>query len=162
MIDGFLGTRASLMLDFVFLAMFAVIPVLGYSIWLVKCRRKYVLHKRLQLLLGVVLLLAVTTFEVDVRVAEYNGRPWTMRATVAPATEPAAIVFYTLYVHLFFAVTTAVLWVFVIVQALRRFPNPPTPAAYSFRHMRWARLAALDMFLTALTGWIFYWLAFVR
>ena len=37
-IDGFLGTRASLMLDVVFLAMFAVLPVMGWSIWKVRRR----------------------------------------------------------------------------------------------------------------------------
>ena len=35
-IDGFLGTRASLMLDVVFLAMFAVIPTMAVSVHLVK------------------------------------------------------------------------------------------------------------------------------
>ena len=34
-INGILGTRASLMLDVVFLAMFAILPVLAFSIWLV-------------------------------------------------------------------------------------------------------------------------------
>ena len=34
-INGFLGTRASLMLDVVFLAMFVVVPVLAGSVYLV-------------------------------------------------------------------------------------------------------------------------------
>ena len=56
MFDGFLGTRASLMLDVVFLAMFVVVPALAWSVYLVKVRRNYGLHKRVQLLLGSVLL----------------------------------------------------------------------------------------------------------
>ena len=63
-------------------------------------------------------------------------------------------------VHLFFAVTTVILWIVVIVQALRKFPAPPMPNQYSPRHILWARLAALEMLMTAVTGWIFYWLAF--
>ena len=47
-IDGFLGTRASLMLDVVFVAMFAIIPALAWSVWLVKYRQNYLLHKRIQ------------------------------------------------------------------------------------------------------------------
>src|SRR5262249_6247353 len=78
-INGFLGTRASLMLDVVFLAMFAVLPILGWSIWLVRVRHNFALHKRVQLSLGVVLLLAVTLFEVDMRV---NG--WKPRASESP------------------------------------------------------------------------------
>ena len=33
-IGGFLGTRGSLMLDVVFLAMFVVVPLLAVSVWL--------------------------------------------------------------------------------------------------------------------------------
>ena len=47
-IDGFLGTRASFMLDVVALAMAVLLPVLGWSIYLVKYRQKYALHKRVQ------------------------------------------------------------------------------------------------------------------
>ncbi len=41
------------------------------------------------------------------------------------------------------------------------FPNPPVPGPHSPWHRRYARLAALDMICTAVTGWIFYYLAFV-
>ena len=47
-LDGFLGTRASIMLDVVFVAMFAVLPVMTYSIMVVK-RTRFALHKTLQL-----------------------------------------------------------------------------------------------------------------
>ena len=49
----------------------------------------------------------------------------------------------------------------MIVQALRKFDHDPLPNAYSAAHMFWAKLAAIDMLLTAITGWLFYWLAFV-
>ena len=58
-IEGFLGTRASLMLDVVFLAMFAVLPVMGWSIYQVRYRQRYRLHKRVQIALGVILAVAV-------------------------------------------------------------------------------------------------------
>src|SRR6185503_6941709 len=63
---GFLGNNSSLMLDVVFLAMFAVVPLLAVSIYLVK-QKKYVLHKRINLILGLVLLVAVLAFEVEMR-----------------------------------------------------------------------------------------------
>lgn len=152
--DGFLGYRASIMLDVVFLAMFAVLPIMGWSIWLVKYRQNYRLHKTVQLILGGVLLATVALFEADMR---WNG--WRHRAEVSAYFNDW--VFYSLYIHLCFAVTTAVLWVAVIVQALRKFPKPPMPCAYSPKHIFWAKLAAIDMLMTAVTGWIFYWLAFV-
>jgi hypothetical protein len=152
--DGFLGTRASLMLDVVFLAMFVVVPVLGWSVYVVKVRRNYALHKRVQLTLGLVLLAAVTLFEVDMRV---NG--WTGRAEPSPYWNDGTVS-RVLAVHLVFAVSTAVLWMVVMFRALRAFPSPPLPGAHSAWHKRWGWIAAIDMGLTSLTGWIFYWLAF--
>ena len=153
-IDGFLGTRASLMLDVVFLAMFVVLPVLGWSIYLVKVRRNYRLHKQVQVTLGVVLLAAVTLFELDMRV---NG--WTGRAEPSPYWSDGTVG-NVLAVHLVFAVTTAVLWIVVVTRALRNFPSPPLPGPHSAWHKRWGWIAAVDMALTSLSGWVFYWLAF--
>ena len=133
-LDGFLGTRASMMLDVVFIAMFAVVPLLGYSVYLVKYQRKYALHKQIQLVLGAVLLVTVVLFEVDMRV---NG--WRERAQPSPyyGSETAhGWVWYALSIHLLFAVTTAALWIAVIVQALRRFPNrarAPIPSQHNRR-----------------------------
>ena len=67
----------------------------------------------------------------------------------------------SLWIHLCFAVPTAFLWIFVIVQGLRKFPHPVAPCAYSARHKLWAWPAAVGMLMTAVTGWIFYWAALV-
>ena len=58
-------------------------------------------------------------------------------------------------------VSAAALWAIVTARALRRFPVPPEPSAHSAWHRRFGKLAALDMLGTAITGWIFYWMAFV-
>lgn len=158
-IDGFLGTRASLMLDIVFLAMFAVLPAIGWSIYQVRCHQRYALHKKLQLWVAAILLVTVAAFEADMRL---NG--WQDRATPSPYFQGGAVgnwVGIVLGVHLIFATSTALLWVLVVVQALRRFPNPPTKNAHSASHKFWGWLAAIDMACTAITGWVFYWLAFV-
>jgi putative membrane protein len=54
--DGFLGYRTSFMLDFVVVALVLIVPVLIYSLYAVKIRHQYKLHRNLQLLLGIVLL----------------------------------------------------------------------------------------------------------
>jgi putative membrane protein len=143
-IDGFLGSRASLMLDLVFLAMFAVLPVLGWSIFQVKRRRRYLLHKRVQLALGAV-----------------NG--WRDRAAASRFWNVTGVnwVDAALALHLCFAITTSLAWIVVIARALMNFPSPPAPGPHSPWHLRWAKVAALDMLLTALTGWLFYLMAFV-
>lgn len=160
-IDGFLGTRGSIMLDIVFLAMFAVVPVLLFSVYAVKYRQKYDLHRRIQVTLGTVLLLAVAAFEVDMQFVT----DWEARAEPSPyfnlAEKWTCPVGVSLLVHLCCAVPTAVLWIFVIVRAVRKFPKPTVPNEYSPQHIRWAKRAAVGMLATAVTGWIFYVLAFV-
>lgn len=154
-IDGFLPTRASIMLDVVFVAMALVIPLMLYAIYLVKYRRAYALHKKIQLTLAAVLLLAVAAFEIDMQFI--SG--WRERAIPSPYY--ATWVFWSLYIHLAFAVSTLLLWVLVIWQAVKRFPNPPAPNEHSARHMLTGKLAAIGMTMTAITGWIFYCFAFV-
>jgi len=160
-IDGFLGTRGSIMLDIVFLAMFAVLPVMLFSIYLVKFRQQYDLHRQIQVTLGIVLLLAVAAFEVDMQMMTN----WEARAEASPYFDAAqkwtCPVGISLLAHLCCAVPTALLWIFVIVRAVKKFPKPTIPNEYSPTHLRWAKPAAVGMLATAVTGWIFYVLAFV-
>jgi putative membrane protein len=156
-IDGFLGTRASLTVDVLCLAMLVVVLVLAWSVYQVKCRRRYQLHKWTQITLGVILLIVVTLFEIDIRL---HG--WETRAAGDAGGRASTAVWYALYVHLIFAVSSIILWPATIILAVRNFPSPPRPGPHSRIHVPLARLAALDMVMTAITGWVFYWLAFVR
>ena len=132
--------------------MVGVLPVLGWSIYQVRYRRRYLLHKRTQVLLSVVLLLTVGAFEVDMRLhgwRQYLG------------DQPAWRVNTALAIHLVFAVSTFFLWCGVVWHALRAMPSPPGPGPASQRHVFWGRFAAGGMLLTSLTGWVFYLLAFL-
>jgi putative membrane protein len=159
-IDGFLPGRGSLMLDVVFVAMLVIVPVLAASVYLVRYRRHYALHKKLQLAMAGVLLVTVALFEIDIRLHD-----WTRRAVESPYFNPArewsCPAGVALIVHLSFAVPTLLLWVVVVVQALRNFARPPAPGPHSRWHACWGMAAAVGMALTAATGWVFYWLAFV-
>ena len=157
--NGFLGNRASLMLDVVFLAMFVIVPVLGWSIYLVRVKRKYQLHKRIQMGLALLLLFAVTLFELEMR---FFG--WRHRAEASPYYDSdlsVGLVNWTLWVHLLFAISTFLLWTYVVVQAMRKSPMPPADVDVVRKHRFWGKLAAVDMGLTAVTGCTFYYLAFV-
>lgn len=153
--QGLLPTRGSVMLDFVFLAMFVIVLVLGVSIYLVRYRRLFELHKQIQVTTGIVLLVVVVAFEVDIRF--YTD--W--QALAAPSSLSAETIRRLLWIHLFFAVPTPFLWVFVIWHGLTKFPRPATPGPYSRTHIFWGWLAVIGMVLTAITGWIFYYAAFV-
>ena len=157
--DGFFGTRGSFMLDFVVLAMLIVLPVMAISIAAVRYRRRYQLHKWLQTLLGIALLATVIGFEIEIRTFD-----WTMRARPSPFWMEGRWndwVDFSLGIHLLFAIPTPLLWTYVILAAWRRFPSLPAPSVYSRQHRCWARLAALMMTGTAVTGCVFYWFAFV-
>ena len=156
-IDGFLGTRASLTLDILCVAMLVANLVLAWSIYQVKVRRRFALHKWTQLALSAILLTVVVLFEIDIRL---HG--WQDRASGSVGGQADPVVWYALYAHLFFAVTSVVLWPVTIYLALRNFPVPPRPGPHSRIHVPLARVAAADMVLTTITGWTFYWLAFVR
>jgi hypothetical protein len=137
--------------------MLAVVVVLSWSIYQVKFRRQYQLHKWTQVTLGATVLIVVVLFEIDIRL---HG--WEFRASGIEGGRAPAIVWYALYFHLIFAVSSLVIWPVTIFLALRNFPNPPHPGPHSRVHVPLARVAALDMVMTAVTGWVFYWLAFVR
>jgi len=157
--NGFLGTRGSFMLDVVLLAMFAIVPLLGWSIYLVRVRQRHALHKRIQIVLATVLFVAVAAFEVDMRFFT----DWEQRAAASRFYHRGTWdgVWLSLTIHLLFAIPTLVLWVWVLVAALRHFPKPPAPGAHSRHHRCFGQLAAWGLLLTAMTGWLFYWVAFV-
>jgi uncharacterized membrane protein YozB (DUF420 family) len=154
-VDGFLGTRASLGMDVVLVGLLALLPVLAWSVHLVRHRRDYAGHRRLQLLIAALLAAAIVVFEIDVRLVS----DWRLRAAASPWW-PAGV-WTALAVHLVFAVSTFVLLVWVLVEAVQRFPKPPAPGGHGPRHRTMARLAAVDLVATAVTGSVFYWLAFV-
>ena len=154
-IDGFLGTRASIGMDVVLVGLIATLPLLAWSIYLVARKRDFQTHRKLQLLIAGALVAAIVVFEIDVRLIS----DWKLRAKPSPYW-PSGVL-SALGIHLVFAVSTLVLWTWVVWEAVTRFPNPPAPNAHSPRHRLMARLAAVDLVLTAVTGTAFYWLAFV-
>jgi uncharacterized membrane protein YozB (DUF420 family) len=153
-IDGFLGTRASIGMDVVLVGLVALLPVLAWSVAAVRSGR-YGLHKGLQLFIAAALAAAIVVFEIDVRLVS----DWKARAAASPWWPGGVLT--ALAIHLVFAVTTFVLLVWVLWEAVARFPSPPVPGTHGPRHRRMARVAAADLVLTAVTGTVFYWLAFV-
>ncbi|GIW95137.1 MAG: hypothetical protein KatS3mg110_3178 [Pirellulaceae bacterium] len=156
---GWLGTRGSWMLDFVAVAMLVVLPVLAWSVFLAKVQGRYLWHKRIQLALAGTLLVTIALFEYDMRMVT----DWRSLASHSPYwnVRGVNVVAWALGVHLSVAVPTAILWIVVVVGALRGFGHPPRPTGHSRRHRTLGWAAVTGMALTAVTGWIFYWMAFV-
>jgi uncharacterized membrane protein YozB (DUF420 family) len=154
--NGLLPNRASLMLDLLFIALFVIVLILAVSIYLVRVKKNYLAHKWIQINLAMVLLVALVAFELDIRFFSN----WRELAEASPYFQ-SGLVQRMLAVHLMFAIPTPFLWAWVIWRALRRFPRDPKPGPHSREHRFWGRLAAIFMLLTSVTGWVFYWMAFV-
>ena len=161
---GFLGYPTTFMLDFVVCALVLIVPLLLFSLWLVKFRRNYIGHMKLQLTLGVVLLVAVTAFEVDVQLMHGGWENIVAQQKLPEAAFAAKIseVRPWLLVHLVFAITTPVFWVATIILALKRFGRNPQPGPHSRVHSLLGWASTIDITLTSVTGLLFYYMAFVR
>ena len=55
------------MLDAVVCALVLVVPAIVFSLYLVKVKKNYVAHRNVQIGLAIVLLAAVTAFEIDIQ-----------------------------------------------------------------------------------------------
>lgn len=155
MFDGIIPfSRASFSLDLVSIAMWLVIPALLFSVYLVKYKKRYQLHKTLQLCIVGALLTAIVIFEIDMRL--YGWKQY---------AEPSIFfdnwLFPVFYIHLTISILTTIIWTITVTGALRKLPKPPAPNAYSHSHKKWGRLSVLSMCLTAVSGWIFYTMAFI-
>lgn len=150
---GFLPFRGSVMLDVVFLAMFAIIPILMLSVTLAR-RKRFRAHRNLQVATAIVLLLAVVAFEIDMRFVT-DWRALAKDSALQSACYPL------LYLHLIFAIPTPILWTLIIVTALRNFDQNFQAPAYRLWHRQLGWLGIGLMMGTAITGIIFYVAAFI-
>ena len=146
------------MLDFVAVAMLGVFVILTYSIYLIRYQKNAVLHRNIQIATAIVLTLALVAFEVDVRFITN----WRALAE-SSAYFDSGIVGRWLFIHLLFAIPTPIIWAIVIFMALKKFKHgfQSSDPNYNKLHRISGRIAAAFMYLTATTGLIFYYLAFV-
>ena len=151
---GFLGSRASSAFDLAYLILLLLIPTLVWSLELLILRKNYLLHKRVQLSITLAFLVATAVF-----FAAFFLNGWRHRAAPSVSEIPA-ITYMTLTIHLVFWLITGLIWMWLLVQSLRKIPNPPQACEFGPFYIFWSVMLALQLFLTTLTGWEFYLLAF--
>ena len=147
-------SRGTLTLDMMPLAMLVTVPLLILSIYLVRFRYKYRMHAWIQGLIAVLLTGAITLFEIDVRLND-----WRQLAIPSPYYENW--LFPELYLHLIFAVTATLLWIYMIGTVIKAPPSPGSRNLSTKRH-RYAGIATATFTIaTAISGCTFYWMAFI-
>jgi len=92
-------------------------------------------------------------FELDMRI---NG--WRHMAEPSPYYE--TWVFPALIIHLCFSIPTLALWSYTIFMALKHSIDKQSNPS-RLKHKRLGYISSFGMLGTAVTGWIFYWLAFM-
>ena len=88
---GFLGYQTTFMLDFVVCALILIVPLLLWSLWLVKVKKNFRAHMRMQLALGIILLVAVSAFEIDVQMVHGGWENIVGQQNLAPDALAAKI-----------------------------------------------------------------------
>lgn len=144
------------MLDLIAVAMVAVSIVLVFSIYQVRVRKNHALHRAIQMATAIVLTVALVFFELDVRFFT----DWKELARPSPYYETGTV-HWCLWVHLFFAIPTPLIWGVLLFTAWRGFRESFDRGSFNRIHRIGGRIAAIYMFATTITGWIFYYTAFV-
>ena len=151
--EGFLGTRAPLIIDILAVSLVAVIIMQVVSLIFIK-QKKFAKHKRIQMTIGIVMGIFVLCFELQMRIFG-----WRHLAEDSP---------YFRYLSLSILTSTPdlccpnrfVLWVITIIGAKKNFPTPARPSKYSMIHKRLGKVSVVMTLGTCLSAWLFYWLAF--
>jgi uncharacterized membrane protein YozB (DUF420 family) len=155
---GFLPTSrdATWMLDSLVLGTVGLLALLTWSLYVVRYKGGYARHKTMQLYLAGSFVVVLGLLEINLVL----DTSWWDRALQSPYHQRGLLI-PTLTSHRVAAIACCMLWIWTIVYALQNFAVLPTPGAHSRHHVRLARVAAGSLYATGLTGWLFYWMAFV-
>ncbi|MCP5052132.1 MAG: DUF420 domain-containing protein [bacterium] len=151
---GFYGTSADILMDILVTLQVVILPILLWSFMSAR-KGRYQKHKKIQIFLASAIGLAVIAFEVDVRLS--GGA---MELFKSSSLYDGTFLWVCLGVHLFIAGGTVVVWVWLMILSVKRFPNPPVPNDFSTRHRFWGRVGMIGMVLTGITGIGVYYLGF--
>ncbi|PCJ62828.1 MAG: DUF420 domain-containing protein [Planctomycetota bacterium] len=156
--SGFFPYQATFMLDLVVVALLAVVPILVYGVILARLK-KYALHARVMTGLGIVVLVVVVLFEVDMRL---HGSIKQIMIDAGREDAYTSGFFTLLCIHIFFSVSTCAIWFWTIYKAIKKFGLKNTqPNEYSSTHKKLAILAIIDIVCVAVTGLMVYYFAFI-
>jgi hypothetical protein len=148
------GTRAYLIVDFAYLVTLMAPLIAFFSLRLVRIGKQDA-HKRVQTLLLTLAVLAVGALEIQIRLV---GGSATL--TQGSPYAGSGLMRYTAAVHIFGAVMTYVVWLWLVITS-RRLHRSALPGTFSRRHktMGWVVIGGLCF--TTVSASAVYFLAFV-
>ncbi len=147
--EGFLGTRADIIIDVVMTVSGFLPAIMMYTFYLA-AKGKHQLHKNLQLVILLLVTILVVALEVDVRSGD-------LQAAGALSAYHDTIVLRVLFIiHLIFATTTFIGWIWLVIKSAKIYPKH----FGSFNHKKWGKILFIDVVLTVVTGWMMYIMVF--
>ena len=152
--EGFLGTRADLLMDIIIVIILLPPVLMWYSFRFVR-ENHHRAHKNINLALLAIVLVVVTLFEIDVRVSGGSG-------TFVKLSPYAGTLYLDilLYFHIVVASLTFISWLVLGIVSYKRFATA-LPGTFSVSHRRWGRRIFAGLLVTAVTGVALYVLVFV-
>ncbi len=147
--QGFLGTRADLIIDVV-MTISGFLPAIMMFTFYLAAKGNIRLHKNMQLGLLLLVTLLVVALEVDVRSGDLQA------AGALSAYHDSTILSVIFVIHLFFAITTFVGWIWLVVKSSKLYPE----GFKTFNHKKWGKILFVDIVLTVITGWAMYIIVF--
>ncbi|MDH5680476.1 MAG: DUF420 domain-containing protein [Spirochaetota bacterium] len=152
--EGFLGTRADLLMDII-IVIIVIPPILMWYSFRFVPRNKLKIHKNLNLANLAIVLVVVVLFELDVRSSGGSGAfvklsPYAGRGFLE----------VLLYFHIAVASITFISWLVLGLLSWKRFATA-LPGSFSGSHRRWGQGTFLGLLVTAITGVALYVLVFV-
>lgn len=151
--ESFLGQRGDVLIDIGMLSIVAVVPVLIWS-WSLARRKSWVAHKQVQLTTAIVLGIVVLLFEIDLNL---SGGVFAITATSPYAG--TGLLNGWIWIHTAFAISSTVVWLFLVIASLIKFPKPPVPAAFP-THRYFGRLGMILMLGSGVTAIPMYYYGF--
>ncbi|MEZ4742282.1 MAG: DUF420 domain-containing protein [Bdellovibrionota bacterium] len=153
---GFIpGSRASFIMDSLVIAMGLFLCIIGYSIANVRKKKSVRQHRKIQLLSSTILIAAIILFEVDVRL--YG---WQEQAKKSPFFD--TILYPFLYLHIAIAILAFGAWMVQLITAYKRVDRElKYTSQFAANHKKLGWMATALMTATAVSGWIFYYMAFI-
>lgn len=149
---SFLTTHGDLLMDIIVLSLLIIIPAMVVSIRQIQIHKNYKKHKNIQLGLYWTLVIVIMFFEYDL---QSKGGIWEMtKDSYYAGTD---LLKYTVYVHLFFAFTTAFLWTLTVPFSLYIYREKLAPNKFSKFHKTIGWIDVIFMTGTGITGtWLYY------
>jgi putative membrane protein len=151
---GFLGTRGDVLMDLVVLSFLFILPMLVIS-WRAARTSNYSKHRTIQLSLVLLLAVAVSLFEVDLKMS--GG---IFELTAASSYAGTRLLNSLIYGHTLVAIGSTLVWVPLVIVSLRKFSNPPVTNAFGPTHRFWGRVGMLLMMASGLSAIPLYYLGF--